>query len=230
MKKLSTFILLVATICILTPTVKISDDSDFVLQESIVEEFDDNIEEKTIEIVKNNKKKIEKEGKKDLDFIFFGDSRIVGMQSVINSDDIFVAEAGQGYSYFMENLNNVLNKYTDDSIIIIEFGVNDLYNVDLYIDVVNDIAKKGYNICYLTIYPINENISMQIGYTITNNQIDNFNNKLKNNLDKNVKIIDTNKFLKENGFNTNDGLHYDDETYLMIYNYVKNNLNRGNYE
>ena len=38
-----------------------------------------------------------------------------------------------------------------------------------------------------------------------------------------VKIIDSNSYLKESGFSTVDGLHYDDTTYNKIYNYLKSN-------
>ena len=42
--------------------------------------------------------------------------------------------------------------------------------------------------------------------------------------DSSVRIIDTNSYLKSTGFNTVDGLHYDDSTYKKIYDYIKSNV------
>ena len=40
----------------------------------------------------------------------------------------------------------------------------------------------------------------------------------------NIKFIDTNSYLKENGFSSSDGLHYTKSTYNKIYSHIKNNL------
>lgn len=156
-------------------------------------------------------------------FIFFGDSRFVGMQIFASADDSFIANVGMGYDYLIQNLDNIENSYTDKSVIIVEFGINDLYNINKYIDKINELSEK-YNICYLTIYPIDENKAKNNGYSITNYDIDNFNEELKNGLNENISIIDTNNYLKTIGYNTIDGIHYDDDTYKIIYDYIKNNI------
>ena len=65
---------------------------------------------------------------------------------------------------------------------------------------------------------------MQYGYTVFNEQIDKYNKLMQEGFDSNVRIIDTNSYLKSTGFNTVDGLHYDDSTYKKIYDYIKSNV------
>lgn len=222
MKKIANFIILLFIICILVfiPTIETSEEPIIKVQASY--DFDDinlinqlNIEANNIEYSSSSDKEFN-------NFIFFGDSRFVGMESV-SSDDIFVAEVGQGYDYFILHLDEVLSYYTDDSIIVIDFGINDLYNIDKYIEKVNELAKN-YNICYLTVYPVDEILSCNFGYTVTNDKINEFNEKLKEEVDENVLILDINHFININGFNSSDGIHYDLDTYQLIYDYVKNNL------
>ena len=47
---------------------------------------------------------------------------------------------------------------------------------------------------------------------------------MKKSLNDKVTIIDTNSYLLKDGFNATDGLHYDDETYKKIYEYIKENI------
>lgn len=152
-------------------------------------------------------------------FIFVGDSRFVAMEKF--SDDLFICETGEGYNYLIDNLDKIEDYYTENSLIIIGFGINDLNNIDLYINTINKLSDN-YNMCFLTVNPIDEVKCKDFGYTITNNQIDLFNTKLVENLNSNVIILDTNSHLKQYGFITDDGIHYNNETYLNIYNYIKN--------
>lgn len=154
--------------------------------------------------------------------IYTGDSRFVGMECVAN-DELFIAEVGQGYNYFIENLNLIKNSYTENDLIVIGFGVNDLYNIDKYIETVNELTME-YNIAYLSINPIDENIASNLGYAITNKDIDDFNEKLQENLNESVLYIDSNNYLKETGFNSPDGLHYDKDTYKKIYLYINEKI------
>lgn len=214
MKKfLSIFIIIILFIGLFITANNSSKKNELVKEDAIESDFlsDDYINENFIKESNYNK------------FIFFGDSRFVGMQMFASADDSFVANVGMGYDYLIQNLDNIENNYTDKSVIIVEFGINDLYNINKYIDKINELSEK-YNICYLTIYPIDENKAKNNGYSITNYDIDNFNEELKNGLNENISIIDTNNYLKTIGYNTIDGIHYDDDTYKIIYDYIKNNI------
>lgn len=132
--------------------------------------------------------------------------------------DTFICEVGQGYNYFISNINSYNNS---NKTIIIGFGVNDLYNIEKYINYVNNLSSN-INIYFLTVNPVDEQKEKQYGYTVTNKEIINFNEKLKENA-INYEIIDTYKYLIESGYETTDGLHYNNETYEKIYEYIKEN-------
>lgn len=169
-------------------------------------------------IIEQKDKTISKEGVdyEDCNYVFLGDSRFVGMSNCKQSNDIFICKVGEGYNYFCKNINNI----SENDIVIIGFGVNDLGNIDKYIELANSLTNEVY---YLTINPVDEQKERENGYSITNQQIDEFNNKLKENA-INYKVIDTNSYLKQNGYSTVDGLHYDNVTYTKIYEYIKKNL------
>lgn len=183
---------------------------------------DKNIEIETPEKKLNVVTKTIKKEKNIDNYIFVGDSRFVGMQKIAEND-LFFAETGEGLNYFRKQLENIKNGYTENSIIVIGLGVNDLNNIDFYIKEINELSKK-YNVAYLSVNPVNEEICSDYGYTITNDDIDNFNSKLKKNLSKNVVFLDSNTYLMKNGFNAPDGLHYNEETYTEIYNFIKKNI------
>ena len=68
------------------------------------------------------------------------------------------------------------------------------------------------------INPINNN------YLYLDSNIKNFNQKIKSSLNSKIKYIDTNSYLVSNGFDTLDGLHYTNDTYKTIYNYIIKSL------
>ena len=100
---------------------------------------------------------------------------------------------------------------------IINFGVNDLVNVDNYIDLVNKNidawSDAGISVYYASVTPVSSYP------TVNNAQIEAFNKKLKASLDSRIKWIDAYSYLNRNGFSTPDGLHYTPETYKKLYSY-----------
>lgn len=154
-------------------------------------------------------------------YVFVGDSRFVGMSQYETNKDTFICKVGQGLNYFKKSQDEILELDGYNVKIIIGFGVNDLANIDDYISYVNSLHLKG-SLYFLTVNPIDEARCRLNGYTLTNLEIDEFNDKLKANA-YNYKIIDTNEYLMEDGFDTVDGLHYNDETYEKIYKFIKKN-------
>ena len=100
-------------------------------------------------------------------------------------------------------------------------GVNDLYRAESYISYINgkasSWASKGAHTYFVSVNPT------EGSYNHLNSDIDSFNQKLKSGL-SNVSYIDTNSYLKSNGFSTTDGLHYTSDTYNKIYSYIKSHL------
>jgi hypothetical protein len=75
----------------------------------------------------------------------------------------------------------------------------------------------------MLINPVDEDKEALYGYSATNEMIDKYNALIKAGFNSKVGVIDTNTYLKEDGFYTSDGLHYDDNTYKKVYNFLKSN-------
>ena len=158
--------------------------------------------------------------------IFIGDSRFVGMNNICkidsNQDNYVIAKVGEGYNYLVntaiQEATNIVasNESIETWNIIICLGVNDLGNLNKYIEAYNNIDKTNINIILVSVNPVEYHNS------ITNEQIEEFNNAIKE--IENTKFIDTYSKLIEDGYNTTDGVHYDALTYNKIYSYIVNNI------
>jgi len=154
------------------------------------------------------------------DILFIGDSRFVGMEEANTNGYTFFCEVGKGYSWYIDNLDKIESLISDNTIIIFGLGVNDLSNIENYLKLKN--SEYFDQIYYLSVNPVDEVKEAEYGYTVTNNSIDSFNSRVQEVFKD--RYIDTNSVLKESGFETKDGLHYTEETYTDIYEYIINNL------
>lgn len=153
-------------------------------------------------------------------YIFVGDSRTVGMQqSVGDAGCIWIGQVSAGLSWFQDSaVAEVDAAVTQGSVIIINMGVNDLGNVWGYIDLLKakipQWMEKGAEVYYMSVNPV-ENHPY-----ISNEDIANFNNILYNNLPSEAGWIETDSYLLESGYSTQDGVHFDAATYQKIFNYT----------
>lgn len=156
-------------------------------------------------------------------YVFVGDSRYVAMEQFANDEDIFICESGIGYDFLEEQMDNIVSICDSNTALIIGLGVNDVnYNSEKYIYKLNEMAEKmECQIFYMSVNPIDENKAIARGYQIKSSYIDEYNEKLKNELNSNIIFIDTNEYLTQTGYLTEDGLHYTDETYAKIYFFIK---------
>lgn len=167
-------------------------------------------------------KQLENKKTSDIYPLFVGDSRTVGMAEAVGKDIDYHAQNGSAYGY-LESLDERIRTSGSDCIVI-GFGVNDLSDIKDYTDYANRLGTETDNpVFFLTVNPVQEDKAAKNGYYVKNDRIDEFNDKLKENA-VNYTVIDTNDYLKSlessSGFNTVDGLHYDNETYIKIYNYI----------
>lgn len=154
--------------------------------------------------------------------IFVGDSRTVGMQSAVGGNDTWSGKVSAGLDWMKSTgVPNIEGKIGRGSAVIILMGVNDLYQSDNYISYINEKASawsaKGARTYFVSVNPTDGS------YSNLNSDIDSFNQKLKKGL-SNASYIDSNSYLKSNGYSTKDGLHYTNDTYNKIYNYIKSHL------
>ena len=98
-------------------------------------------------------------------------------------------------------------------------GVNDLRNQDSYIEYlnsnINSWTATGAKFYFVTVNPCDGS------YSSMNSRIKSFNTNLKNKLSKKIGWINTHDNIS---FVTVDGLHYNKNTSIEIYNYIKNRV------
>lgn len=179
---------------------------------------------------KNDTKSVQKIDFQDIkkeseSLIFIGDSRFLGMEKSNTKKYDFFCEIGKGYNWYTDNFSNIEPFIKDDTIIIFGLGVNDLYNIKNY----QKLAQSPYfsKMYFLSVNPVDETKEQAFGYTVTNEDIEKFNEQMKEIFGD--KYIDSNNYLKEDGFNTIDGLHYDSKTYTKIYDYILLQVMKNNY-
>lgn len=153
--------------------------------------------------------------------VYVGNSRIVGMVSALENNINYIAEVGKGYDWYKNvALASIEEKIQNNpnTIIVLSLGVNDLNNIDNYILAYKElIAKYPSNSFYImSVNPVDESKARASGYSITNSDIEAFNKKLVENFSSNY--IDIYNNLTNIG--TNDGLHYDANTYKTIHNLI----------
>lgn len=156
-------------------------------------------------------------------YVFVGDSRYVGMSEYSEDGDVFLCENNVGHNFLLKNLENIEKLSGPNTAVIIGLGVNDVnYNSTKYIETLNQMAAAlEAHIFYMLVNPVDEEKEKYFGYGILNEKIDEFNQKMKEGMDEDIFVIDTNSYLKMQGYVTIDGLHYTEETYALIYDYIK---------
>ena len=171
-------------------------------------------------VVKENEEEIiEEPAKKEYENIFIiGDSRSVGMRDTDEFNEknhFYTARVGEGYRYLVDNLEGVIDKAGENDAVIINLGVNDLGNIDKYIDYINNYSDKA-NLFVCTVGPVDENKEKSHGYSVENSKIESFNMNMIAKLNKNIGIIEVYKELAKNGFDSPDGIHYVNSTHKDI--------------
>lgn len=170
--------------------------------------------------------------------VVVGDSRFVWLKDYTAKDSRidYIAEGNMGFEYLKSQISNIKSRDSENTAFVINLGVNDLYRPGIekqYISYINNMAKdiKG-QIYFMSVNPVIESMAKQNGYNtgwVNNANINKFNQALKNGLDsKKIKYLDSNSYLKINGFNqsdTFDGIHYYGPTYERIKQYILTQLN-----
>lgn len=155
--------------------------------------------------------------------VWIGDSRTVGMKNAVSGDnDVFIAESGQGYNWFINTgLNQANSKIKDGDTIVFNLGVNDIGNANQYVNKLNELVNgswKGKDIIFMSINPVDDAKSRYV----KNSDIEAFNKKMKDGLDSKIKYVDTYSEIKKDLKTDSEGIHYDSETYNKIYDTIRN--------
>ena len=149
--------------------------------------------------------------------VFIGDSRFVQMEEAVGENPyVWIAESGKGLDWFEEKgvqrADAVIGTGTR---VLINLGVNDVRNIDRYIEFFNQKAAewtlRGAVVYYASVNPVWTNPY------VTKEQVEAFNQKLQAGLAPYVIWIDSYSWLQAAGMRIVDGLHYDEATYRNLY-------------
>lgn len=154
--------------------------------------------------------------------IFVGDSRTEGIRDAVQDDSIWSCLSSMGYDWLVSTgVPQIEAEIVDNTSVIILMGVNDVQNLNKYVQYINEKAKewtdRGASTYFVSVGPV-ENDPY-----VTNEQIESFNAAMKANL-LGVTYIDVYSHLVETGYSTVDGTHYPEAASVEIYNYILDNL------
>ena len=165
--------------------------------------------------------------------IFVGDSRTGQMANAVGGTaawpgTAFVACFGGGVDWLStaQAKKDVDQYVTPGSVIILNYGVNDLSRHNDYVAAINRYAQdwisKGATVYFASVGPVGEN-----EYGKRNWAVEYFNNQLNNRLDARIGRLNLYVFLTGSGYTTQaDGLHYDGATYAAMFQFLMQSIGR----
>ena len=171
--------------------------------------------------------------------IFVGDSRTLGMRDALRrssrrDDDVFVGRVGEGVHWFIEEGMDEMSDAIEenpDLPVVLNLGVNDPLEIDDYIVTYWDCIREHPDTDFyiMSVNPIDEEFLLEsetaveeVLDTINNLNIAKLNIALKEEFAS--RYPDCATWLKENGFDTVDGLHFSTSTYLKVHDFAVNEL------
>ena len=163
--------------------------------------------------------------KSPYNYCFIGDSRFVGMEQAIDTDEniIWVNRNGANVNFYWEQ-RGYISSLDRDTVIIYELGVNDL-NSKGCIEALQDLEYLGFKHIYFTsVTPVDEAKEIEYGYRVQNSWIEEFNSVVRNNLPYSVASMDSYEYLTNMGFSTIDGVHYTNYTYQIWFDNIIKSL------
>ena len=170
--------------------------------------------------------------------IFVGDSRTVGLKAAIGGKNIYIGKIGEGYSWFSSSaivkLESRLKAYPTSKVVL-NFGINDLGNIDDYISIYEKLIESYPHTKFylMSVNPVEAKRAKDFGYstrTVNNTNIKKFNAKMKASFPE--LYLDSYSYLVENGYIKNvlagkgtiDGIHYTEAVSKAIYDYAKSQM------
>ena len=158
------------------------------------------------------------------DAVFIGDSRMGTLKDAVERNlgscaAAVVAKNGSRHEWLHDTgipqADKIIGK---GSRVIINMGVNDLSDADKYAKDVNYWAAvwsaRGAQIYYASVNPVWAN-----SYGMTEERVKLFNDRLKGQLIPQIIWLDSHDYLMGVGVHASDGVHYKDDTNLVLYQY-----------
>lgn len=133
-----------------------------------------------------------------------------------------IAEISKGYNWLNTTAIKEVNKLSPDKkrFIVTNLGVNDYHRIKEYVKRYEELALTDWKDSILVLLSVNPTKDSRSNL---NPHINSFNSELILLASKydNITYCDSNSYLKQIGFQSNDGVHYTSNTDKDIYNYMK---------
>ena len=162
-------------------------------------------------------------------YFFLGDSRFVGMSNAVGqkTDVHWVAKTSEGHAWIKKavvNINYLLPE--SGAYIFANLGVNDLA-VDSYISTYKTLAQGDWKNHKLVFVAVGPKVGSGCYDNVSNKDIEEFNAKMKKGLSSisNVYYCDAYNGFGVSNYKVNGSceIHYTNNTYKNLYNYIMNN-------
>lgn len=169
--------------------------------------------------------------------IFMGDSRMVYLSRFVSvgANDLFISKGAMSFDWFRDTAVPELERtlYVNPSYkVIINMGVNDCANntagwkdyfAEDYAVLINELIEKypETKFYYASVGPVSGDYRSNyrsLKKDAVNSMVDYFNQSIQGLCFANY--IDLGEYLKNDGFTTMDGIHYDQATCQKIYDYI----------
>ena len=171
--------------------------------------------------------------------IWSGDSRTLGLRDALrkanrSDEDLFTGRVGEGVRWFREEGMAELSDLIQANPglpVVLNFGVNDPQLINEYVVAYWDVirAHPDTRFYILSVNPLDEEFLIGEGQvdeavfeSVNSLNVARMNVKLKEEFGS--RYIDSASYLKSDGFDTVDGLHFTMETYLKIHDCVVKEL------
>lgn len=156
--------------------------------------------------------------------VFIGDSRMVTLKESVEKElgscaAAVIAKNGSRYEWFHDTAIPQADKIIGSgSKVVINMGVNDLNDADKYAQDMNYWGTvwtaRGAQIYYASVNPVWDN-----PHGMTPERVKLFNDRLKSQLIPQITWLDSHSYLMSTGVHAYDGIHYKDDTNLVLYQY-----------
>ncbi len=159
--------------------------------------------------------------------IMVGDSRSVGMHdAMVDYEDpfLYIAQSGEGYDWFVEEglpqMEKAIREHPSWPVVL-NLGVNDTSAVMNYITLYQSFAGRYPNtdFYFLSVNPLTKDSTL-----VVDEQVVVFNQYLK--MAFPATYLDSYSMLKKEGFESADGVHYSDDTYRRIHQFILDELEK----
>lgn len=160
--------------------------------------------------------------------LFVGDSRTVGMQKAVleaipEDPCTCIAMEGEGYRWFYnEGIGQLEESLSEDprQVVVLNLGVNDLEEITNYISIYRALFEAFPQTSFhiMSVNPVDE----EQFDGVTNEEIEAFNMQIQEAFSS--QYLDCFSYLQKEGYETVDGLHYSEETYLRIHHFAVSSL------